>query len=204
MRKIVCLGAVLVLISLVGTTFAQVNQTGEGNVTAETLSLQGIWSISLAGAEITMALNQSGDSIFGQCKFEGTEPWNGVVAGSVSGKAVHIAMAAMRGEVLATTMLSGVVEGDSMIGSYVRADEEGNAAKGEFQASRISADASIYTPAKAPTATAAQTAQDEEQAGATQSSAVETSSYSSRSKYTDVNMLKNNINPTILPRHAPL
>lgn len=204
MREHVYLGAILALICFTGWAFAQETQAGDGNATIEALSLQGIWTISLAGTEITMSLNQSGDSVFGQCKFEGEEPWNGVVAGSVSGRAVHIAMAAMRGEVLATTMMSGTAEGDSITGSYVRADDEGSAAKGEFQATKISADASIYTPAEVLTASA-QPVQEVEQPEPVQSTASEETSDSiSQSRYTDVNTLKNSINPLILPRHAPL
>jgi hypothetical protein len=204
MREHVYLGAILALICFTGWAFAQETQAGDGNATIEPLSLQGIWTVSLAGTEITMSLNQSGDSVFGQCKFEGEEPWNGVVAGSVSGRAVHIAMAAMRGEVLATTMMSGTAEGDSITGSYVRADDEGSAAKGEFQATKISADASIYTPAEVLTASA-QPVQEVEQPEPVQSTASEETSDSiSQSRYTDVNTLKNSINPLILPRHAPL
>lgn len=203
MREHVYLGAILALICFTGWAFAQETQAGDGNATIEALSLQGIWTVSLAGTEITMSLNQSGDSVFGQCKFEGEEPWNGVVAGSVSGRAVHIAMAAMRGEVLAT-MMSGTAEGDSITGSYVRADDEGSAAKGEFQATKISADASIYTPAEVLTASA-QPVQEVEQPEPVQSTASEETSDSiSQSRYTDVNTLKNSINPLILPRHAPL
>jgi hypothetical protein len=63
--------------------------------------MHGSWKINLAGANITMALKQSGDEISGQCKFEGKEPWNGMIAGSVSGRPVWIAKAALKGRVFA-------------------------------------------------------------------------------------------------------
>ena len=110
--------------------------------------LQGIWRFNLAEAEVTVAISQSGDSIYGPCKFEGESPWNGVVSGSVSGKAVHIALVALQGVVLVSTAAEATIQDDSLTGSYVKADSEGNAALGELTAMKISADVSDYTPAK--------------------------------------------------------
>ncbi len=70
----------------------------------------------MAGTDLTMALNQSGDSIFGRCKFRGVNPWNGLVAGSLSGKMVNIAVAAMQGKVLVSTLIIGMISGDSIQG----------------------------------------------------------------------------------------
>ncbi len=82
------------------------NTTAAGSIAAVApLSVQGIWKISLAGVEITMALNQSGESLFGVAKFEGDLPWNGAVAGSLSGDEVHISLASMPGKVLTSTYL---------------------------------------------------------------------------------------------------
>jgi hypothetical protein len=70
---------------------------------SELVSIEGIWKVSLADTEITMALNQSGDSIAGRCKFEGDEPWNGVVAGSISETVTNTALAALQGKLLVVT-----------------------------------------------------------------------------------------------------
>ncbi len=110
--------------------------------------LQGIWRFNLAETEVTVAISQSEDRIYGPCKFEGENPWNGVVSGSVSGKAVHIALVALQGAVLVSTAAEATIQDDTLTGSYVKADSEGNAALGELTAMKISADVSDYTPAK--------------------------------------------------------
>ena len=79
-------------------------------------SVQGIWKIALGEMDIVAALNQSGESIFGQAKFEGDNPWNGAVAGSLSGNAISVSLAAVETDTLASTYISGTVESDSMKG----------------------------------------------------------------------------------------
>jgi hypothetical protein len=119
--------------------------TGSSSVGSD---LQGIWRFNLAETEVNVAISQSGDSIYGYCKFEGDNPWDGVVSGSVSGKAVHIALVALQGKVLVSTAAEATLQDDSLTGSYVKADSEGNVALGELTATKISADVSDYTPAK--------------------------------------------------------
>ena len=72
------------------------NFTGVNNTAA---NLKYIWSVSgIEKDQITMALNQEGNDLFGKAKYEpeNNEPWNGVVAGSVSENRVHLAIAAMK------------------------------------------------------------------------------------------------------------
>ena len=142
-------------------------------------SVQGIWKVPMAGVEIIMALNQSGDSLFGLAKSEGDDPWNGAVAGSLSNDEVHLSLASMPGKKLTSTYLRGTVKGDLMTGSYIRSDSSGKAAKGEFTATMIP-DASGYTP------TVVKAVQETE------------------SKFRSVTELAKGINPNILPRMAPL
>jgi hypothetical protein len=156
-----------------------------------------------------MAVNQSGDSLFGQAKFEGTDPWNGVIAGSLSGKAVHIALAALQGKVLVSTLMNGTALDDSMVGSYVRSDSNGDAAKGEFTATKISPDVAEYSPAPiavTPEVVPAEQAEEQVQpeaesdVGSDAQPAVQTKSRS----FKDVRELARGIDPNIMPRHAPL
>lgn len=189
----------------------------ESAAAAEELSIQGIWALSLGDIDITLAVNQSGDSIFGQAKFEGDDPWNGVIAGSLSGRAVHIALAAMQGNVLVSTELSGTALDDSIEGSYVRSNSDGAAAKGEFAAARISPDTTGYLPAevKAPPAAALANAADqsdqqayqqsEQQPQAEEQTAVQQPAVQARrSAFKDVRDLAKGIDPNIMPRSAPL
>jgi hypothetical protein len=168
--------------------------------------IQGIWKLSLEGADIVMAVNQSGDSLFGQCKLEGDSPWNGVLSGEVSGRIVHIATAAMQGKVLACMALSGSVDGDRMIGSYVRYDSGGTAAKGELTGSRIGTDTADYTPAKIETTEvpAAQRSDNEQAQQGEQSQTARPAVTSGKVAYNDVTQLAKTIDPNIMPRFAPL
>lgn len=187
----------------------------EGGSPAAPINMQGIWKASMAGTDITIALNQSGESVFGQAKFEGENPWNGIVSGSLSGNLIHISLAYMQGDVLASAYLGGTIEGDSFTGSYVRSDSSGKAARGDLAATMISPDTSGYTPATvasaaAPVAKTVSLAADKEESAQqtvniTQSAAEPAATAAtSQSKFKDVTQLAKGINPDILPRMAPL
>lgn len=181
-------------------------------------SVQGIWRISLGDRDIVAALNQSGESIFGQAKFEGDNPWNGAVAGSLSGNAISVSLAAVETETIASTYISGTVEGDSMKGSFIRSDGIGKATRGEFTATLIGPDTSGYTPAvirtvSNPVAESVEesveesvaetpqmiTAENNETVQQTDVAAPETVS-----RFKDVTKLAKGIDPSILPRMAAL
>jgi hypothetical protein len=173
-------------------------------------NVQGIWKISLGDMDIVAALNQSGESIFGQAKFEGDNPWNGAVAGSLSGNAISISLAAVETKMLASTYISGTVEGDSMKGSFIRSDSSGKATRGEFTATLIGPDASGFTPAVIQTVSnpveesVAETpqlitAENNETVQQTDIAAPETVS-----RFKDVTQLAKGIDPSILPRMAAL
>ena len=197
-----------------GIVSLDANATANSSVPSESAavpagpaSIQGVWKVSLAGADITMALNQSGDSLFGQCKFEGDTPWNGAVAGSVSGRIVNIAMAALQGKVLVSTDITGAVSDDAITGNYIRFDSDGLATKGDMKAAKISADPTDYSPANIETpeeASAVQTTDEQAQKLGSQVAATQPSSTSGSIKYNDVTNLAKSIDPNILPRHASL
>ena len=103
-------------------------EDGSGNAGEQAIvqaSVQGIWRVSLGEDVITAAFNQSGESIFGLAKFEGDDPWNGAVAGSRSGDAISLSMASVEGGTVASTYMSGNVEGDLMKGYFIRSDSSG-------------------------------------------------------------------------------
>lgn len=195
---------------------APVNTTSTQTPAVEFVGVQGIWKVSLADTEITMELNQSGDTLSGRCKFEGAEPWNGVLTGSLSGKMVTIAVAAMQGEVLVSTEMIGITSDDSIQGSYSSYDSNGGAAQDAFKATKISSDTSGYAPAQIaiqpPSESAAaaeqpQTAQDTATTVGQQSQTTTTigqTFQAPKSKITDVTQLAKGIDPNIMPRHAQL
>jgi hypothetical protein len=216
------------LVAAPQNVFAAPGQNSSENITStpvntstpspavEFVGVQGIWKASFADTEITMALNQSGDTISGRCKFEGAEPWNGVLTGSISGKVANIAVAAMQGEVLVSTDMIGLISGDTIQGSYTSYDSNGNAAQDTFTATKLSPDTSGYTLAEiatqSPTASTAaaeqpQTAQETTKTVGQQSQTPTTIGQpyqAPKSKVTDVTELAKGIDPNIMPRHAPL
>lgn len=172
---------------------------------AELGSIEGIWKVSLADTEITMALNQSADSIAGRCKFEGDEPWNGVVAGSISGTAINIALAALQGKLLAATQITGTISNDALQGSYVSYDSDGKETKGEVMGTRISPDVSAYTPAKVKAAPASAPAEVQQPQTIRQTQpTTEQQNQAGKRKVQDIDELAKGVNPSILPWSYPL
>lgn len=197
-------------------TSAPVNNTSTPTPAVEFVGVQGIWKASLADTEITMELNQSGDTISGRCKFIGAEPWNGVLTGSLSGKMATIAVAAMQGEVLVSTEMTGIISDDTIRGDYTSYDSNGGAAQDTFTATKISSDTSGYAPAQiatpSPSGSAAsaeqpQTAQDNTTTIGQQSKTPTTiwqTFQAPKRKVTDVTQLAKGIDPNIMPRHTQL
>ena len=119
--------------------------------TTPALNLKYIWSISgIEKDQITMALDQVGNDLFGKAKYEpeNGEPWNGVVAGSVSEDRVHLAIAAMKGKEKVSTVLDGILADGAISGEFFQASEGRVSGSGEFNAVWINPDLSSYVPAK--------------------------------------------------------
>ena len=167
-------------------------------------SVQGIWKISLGEKDIVAAINQSGESIFGLAKFEGENPWNGAVAGSLSGNAISVSLAAVEAETLDSTYMSGTVEGDSMKGNFIRSDSSGRATRGEFTATLISPDTSGYTPAVIQTVSTSSAETPQKVVEQNNATLPQPALPVAKSKFKDVTELARGIDPNILPRMANL
>ena len=173
------------------------------------LNIEGIWNVSLAGTGITAAVNQSGDSIYGRCKFEGAEPWNGVIAGLLSGNSVNMAIVAEQGKVLVSTDITGTISDDVLSGRYVSYSDNGNETNGEVTGTRISPDVADYTPVKieaavapAPASTPA-VVQQPQAVQLSQPSAAQ-NNQTTNSRFKDVTQMARGINPDVLPWSFPL
>jgi hypothetical protein len=183
----------------------------ENNTSAPSaqINIQGIWNVSMAGTGITVAVSQSGNSIYGSCKFEGAEPWNGVVAGLLSGNSVNIAIEAMQGEVLISTDITGTITDDVLSGRYVSYDSNENEANGEVTGTRISPDVADYTPVKIEAPVAPATAstpavvQQPQPVQLAQPSEVQDNQATS-GRFKDVTQMARGINPDVLPSSFPL
>jgi hypothetical protein len=205
--------AFLILITAAPTVPADSGENGASDdkanatstPTAEFVNMAGIWNVSLAGMSITLALNQSGDSIYGMCKFEGLKPWNGVFAGSVNGKAVNIAMAALQGDVLVSTLITGTISGYALQGSYVSYDSEGTQGYGQVTGIMISPDVTDYAPAQvSEVPLQGSTSEGEVQEVQQPQLTVGSQSQAEKSKMNDVTKLARGINANILPSSFPL
>ncbi|HOV81841.1 MAG TPA: hypothetical protein PLN19_08715 [Methanothrix sp.] len=177
--------------------------------------LQGIWKANLGESEVVMAINQSGDFLFGLVKSEGESPWNGAASGllststspsSSSQSTAFLSMAALEGDTVTSTFIRADVQNKTMDGIFVRTDSSGKASRGEFTAIMISPDTSGYTPAAV--ATSAQpsekSAAQEEAGGEAEAAQPGASIETAESRFKDVTKLAKGINPNILPRMAPL
>jgi hypothetical protein len=203
------LSASIFLVPAQDSTSMENNATTKENTSTASSNVQGIWKASLGEKEIVMAVSQSAQSVFGLAKFEGENPWNAALAGSLSANAVSFSLAALEGEALAAIYISASLEGDSMLGFFIRSDSNGKASRGDFTATLISPDTSGYTPAVVKTAPlpAVKTQQASTELN-NEASAGEgnenLASAKSESRFKDVTKLAKGINPDILPRMAPL
>ncbi len=192
------------------------NTTTQYDMSTASDGAQGIWKASLGEEEIVIAVNQSAQSLFGLAKYEGVNPWNGAVAGSISASAVSFSLAAFEGGVLASIYISATLEGDRMSGFFIRSDSNGKAGRGDFSATMISPDTSGYTAAAVMDVSSPAVQTEQEQASMEQkveSPAGQESEKQSEkpdvvsdsdSRFKDVTKLAKGINPDILPRMAPL
>ncbi|MDQ1262269.1 MAG: hypothetical protein QG575_1450, partial [Euryarchaeota archaeon] len=142
-------------------------------------------------------------------KFEGDNPWNGAVAGSISANAVSFSLAALETEALASIYISATLEGETMKGFFIRSDSIGKASQGDFTANMISPDTSGYAPVvvtAAPLqADETETVSAEQTTKSPVSEEIQTPALAeSESRFKDVTKLAKGINPDILPRMAAL
>jgi hypothetical protein len=191
------------------STSMENNATTKEDMSTASAGAQGIWKATLGEKEIVLAVNQSDQSVYGLAKFEGENPWNGALAGSISANSASFSLAVLEGEALAAIYISATLEGDSMSGFFIRSDSNGKASRGDFTAILISPDTSGYTPAVVTTASLP--AVETQQASTEQN--IETNAREesekpgfakSESRFKDVTTLAKGINPDILPRMAPL
>jgi hypothetical protein len=112
-----------------------------------TTQVQGIWSVSLKGiSQVTLALHQDGDDLFGSASLDGDMPWNAAVLGEISGNRMELILTSLQDKSLVSTKLTGTLEGDYFKGSFVQADDQGMADGGMFSAVLINPDLSAYSP----------------------------------------------------------
>lgn len=181
----------------------------QSDTSSASANVQGIWKASLGEKEIILAVSQSAQSLFGLAKFEGDDPWNGALAGSVSANEVSLSLAALETEALASIYISAALDGETMKGFFIRSDSTGKASKGDFTANMISSDTSGYSPvevtaASSSTAETGQVSTEQKTELPAGEESEKAASTESESRFKDVTKLAKGINPDILPRMAAL
>ena len=114
-------------------------------------NLKYIWSVTgIENDQINMALNQEGDDLFGQAKYEpeNGESWNGEVAGQVLGNQVNLVITALKGNKQISTLLDGIFSDEAIRGKFFQSSNGEILDRGEFNALWINPDLSSYVPAK--------------------------------------------------------
>jgi hypothetical protein len=150
-RSNIMLAILLMGLLLIGGNAAgQMNSSTEDAAgTAQTAQVQGIWSISLKGTEqVTLALHQDGNTLFGSATSDADRPWNAAVLGQISGDQIELTMTSLLDRSIVSMKLVGTIESESFKGSFVQADDQGAANSGLFTAVLINPDITAYAPAK--------------------------------------------------------
>jgi hypothetical protein len=113
-------------------------------------NLQYIWSITgIETGPITMVLNQEGDELYGQAKYEPDvgKAWNADVVGSVKENEVELTLSAKKDEESITTKMAGTFANDTINGNFTQISGGKKVGSGTFSAMWISPDISGYTQA---------------------------------------------------------
>jgi len=169
--------------------------TNESNI-ASVSNLQYVWSVSgIEPGQVTMVLNQEGENLYGQAKFEpdSGEAWNAVVAGSIAGDKLDLVIAALVGKELVSTKMSGIFANESLAGNYFKVSDGKISGRGNFDATWINPDTTSYTPAKITQPQQeipAQMAQN-----ATTTSTTQPVQLGQKSRFVDVRTFKDKIGP---------
>jgi hypothetical protein len=113
-------------------------------------NLNYIWSISgIESGLINMVLNQDGQDLYGQAKYEpeGDNAWNADVIGSITDGNVELVLTASKDKVTTTTKMKGFFANESIAGDFTQVSGGKVVNKGNFSAQWISPDTESYTPA---------------------------------------------------------
>ncbi len=176
-----------------------------GNATVEnatpassTPNLNYIWSVSgIESGQITMVLNQDGQDLFGQAKYEpdSGQAWNAEVVGTVSGDKVDLTLTSQKENEMTTTKMTGTYANEGFGGSFTQVSGGKMVGKGNFSAMWINPDTSSYTPAaveqkKTETATSA-----EVNTTAASETTASTDTTAKKSRFVDVREYKDKIGP---------
>jgi len=176
---------------------APANQTAAANATSTNANLSGIWSVNgIEVGPVTMALDQDGDDLFGQAKYEpdSGQAWNAEVVGAVHESSVELTITAQKDSELTTTKLSGIFANESISGNFTQVSGGKMVNKGAFSAMWINSDTSAYTPATIEQPKDKTTAAQNSNSAATEENTTSQTT-TQKSRFVDVREYKDKIGP---------
>jgi hypothetical protein len=115
-------------------------------LTSEIPSLEGVWVLDMDGERASMVVYQTGSDLAGACTGDNPEPWNAVMAGSVSGGGVDLFALSIQDGVGVMIEILGEENGGAIRGSFVQADSLGGWRMGNLTGFKTSPDTSAYVP----------------------------------------------------------
>lgn len=117
---------------------------------SEISKMKGIWSLTgIKQDQITLALQQDGEDLFGQAKYEPKEgvAWNAVAIGSVSVDNVALVITVLDGKEQVSAWLNRNYADDTLNGKFFEVSNGKISNRGGFTATLVDPEISGYTPA---------------------------------------------------------
>jgi len=148
--RVVFLPLSLMLLSLVMITgLSSLSLAEDPLLAAQPMNLEGIWTINLGSEQVTMMIRQHESRLIGACTGSDSGPWNAVVMGSLAGNEVDLLARSIRigSGIIVETAIVGETDGETIRGSFLRGDSQGNVSSGEATGFKINPDTSQYRPA---------------------------------------------------------
>ena len=92
--------------------------------------------------QVTMMIRQHESRLIGACTGSDSGPWNAVVMGSLSGGEIELQARSIRSGsgLIVQTAIFGETDGETIRGSFLRADSQGNVTSGEATGLKINPD----------------------------------------------------------------
>ncbi len=145
---IVCLLLLGTLLGACGPTQSISDQLPNENA-RNPLKLSYIWSFEgLESGQVIMALNQSGNNLYGVAKYEPDRgrPWNGMIVGSIHEDSVNMVLTPLENGNTTSIKLSGVYSeiNQSIRGEFFQVSNGNISKKGPFNAIWINPDTSCF------------------------------------------------------------
>ena len=134
------------------STLPNGNTSETAKAASEIAKMEGIWSLTgIKQDQVTIALQQEGEDLFGQAKYEsnGGVAWNAVAIGSVSGDNVALVITVIDGKEQVSAWLNRTYADDTLNGKFFEVSNGKVSNRGDFTATLVNPEISGERPAVA-------------------------------------------------------